>query len=343
LKVKRGEGMKYASVKRDTRLNHRIIDLRTEANQAIFQIESGVGQLFREFLYSNQFMDIHTPKLLDGASEGGAEVFRLPYFSANKIATLAQSPQLHKQMAICSDMERVFEIGPVFRAEKTFSHRHLTEFIGLDVEMTINEHYHEVLELLDQLFFYMFEGLKKRFTKQMNIVSQQFPFQPIEYKYPCPRLLYSEAVAMLRQHGVQMEQYADLKTKDEKILGELVKEKYGADFFILDKFPQEVRPFYSMPSAENENYANAFDLFLRGEEICSGSQRVHEPTLLEERMKKCNVDPETISYYLDAFKYGAPPHAGAGIGLARVVMLFLGLSNIRYTSMFPRDPIRLSP
>jgi len=300
-----------------------------------------VCQLFREYLLSNEFTEIHSPKLIAGASEGGAEVFKLNYFESS--ACLAQSPQLYKQMAVCSDLERVFEIGPVFRAEKSFTHRHLCEFVGLDIEMAFNEHYHEVLDVLDGLFIFLFDGLEKRFSKELEAVSQQYPFQPLKYKKPGVRLQFPEAVAMLKQAGVNMGDLDDLSTENERVLGKLVKQKYDTDFFMLDRFPKNVRPFYTMPDPNHPDYSNSYDFFIRGEEIMSGAQRVHDPILLQERAKEKGVPIESIQAYVDSFKFGALPHAGGGIGLERVVMLYLGLSNIRMTSMFPRDPRRLTP
>jgi aspartyl-tRNA synthetase len=297
--------------------------------------------LFREFLLQNGFTEIHSPKLIGCASEGGAEVFKLGYFETS--AFLAQSPQLYKQMAVCSDLERVFEIGPVFRAEKSFTHRHLCEFVGLDIEMAFQEHYHEVLDVLDGLFLHIFEGLEKRFSKELEAVSRQYPFTPLQYHKPNLRLKFPEAIALLREAGIQVGDLEDFSTDTEKKLGKIVKEKYKTDFYILDKFPKNVRPFYTMPDPTNPDYTNSYDFFLRGEEIMSGSQRIHDPALLQQRATEKGVALHGIQDYVNAFKYGAPPHAGGGIGLERVVMLYLGLSNIRMTSMFPRDPHRLTP
>jgi len=341
LQKQKGEAQKYVEPKRETRLDNRILDLRTPANQAIFKLQSAVGQLFREFLLQNEFTEIHSPKLLGAASEGGAEVFRVKYFE--NWAFLAQSPQLYKQMAICADLERVFEIAPVFRAEKSFTHRHLTEFVGLDLEMSFNEHYHEVLDVLDGLFNHIFTGLKTRFAKELEIVSQQYPFQSFKHKYPSPRIRFSEGVKMLREIGEKMDDFEDLNTDKERKLGALIREKYDTDFFMLDRFPTAVRPFYTMPSPDDPKYSNSYDFFIRGEEIMSGAQRVHDPKLLEKRALECKVGVEGIKDYVSSFRYGAMPHAGGGIGLERVVMLYLGLENIRQTSMFPRDPNRTTP
>jgi nondiscriminating aspartyl-tRNA synthetase len=341
LQKKRAAAQKYVVVNQDTKLDNRVLDLRTPANQAIFRIQSAVCTLFRELLLQQRFVEIHTPKLIGAASEGGASVFKLPYFQTE--ACLAQSPQFYKQMVVCSDFERVFEIGPVFRAENSNTHRHMTEFMGLDLEMSFSHHYHEVLDVMDKLFVGIFEGLETRFKRELEIVNQQYPFEPLQYLKPTLRINYTEGLALLRGAGIEIGDTDDLSTRQEKELGRLVKEKYKTDFFILDKYPKAVRPFYTMVNAEDPRYTNSYDLILRGEEISSGAQRIHDPVMLEKNAIDFGVDPKTIQDYIDAFKYGAPPHAGCGVGLERIVMLFLGLNNIRKSSMFPRDPSRLTP
>jgi aspartyl-tRNA synthetase len=259
-------------------------------------------------------------------------------------ACLAQSPQLYKQMAIEADMDRVFEIGPVFRAENSNTHRHLCEFTGLDMEMTIKEHYSEVLDVLNDLFLHMFDGLNERFKHELEVVNAQHPFEPLKYLNPTLRLTFPEGIKMLQDHGVEgVDPLGDLSTEQERVLGQLVKEKYDTDFYILHKYPLNARPFYTMPCPHDGDYTNSFDIFIRGEEIISGAQRIHDVELLSKRAVECGIEIETIQAYIDAFKYGALPHGGCGVGLERVVMLFLNLGNIRKTSMFPRDPRRLAP
>eukprot|EP01098_Paradermamoeba_levis_P017003 TRINITY_DN94_c0_g1_i2.p1 TRINITY_DN94_c0_g1~~TRINITY_DN94_c0_g1_i2.p1 ORF type:complete len:508 (-),score=165.61 TRINITY_DN94_c0_g1_i2:134-1606(-) len=323
-----------------TRLDHRVIDLRTPANQAIFRVQSAVGNLFRKFLLSKNFMEIHTPKLIPVASEGGSNVFEVRYFEGK--AYLAQSPQLYKQMAVNADFPRVFEIGPVFRAENTNTYRHLTEFVGLDLETMFNDHYHEVLELIGEMFVYMFEELAQ-LKDELRSVNEQFPFEPITFHKPTFRLSFAEGIKLLREAGVEVGDLDDLNTQQEKILGDIVKKKYNTDFFIMDKFPLAVRAFYTMPDPENPQYSNAFDVFLRGNEIVSGAQRIHDFALLEKRIKELGINPEGIQYYLNSFQHGSHPHAGCGLGLERVVMFYLGLNNIRRSSLFPRDPHRTTP
>ncbi|EEY59578.1 aspartyl-tRNA synthetase, putative [Phytophthora infestans T30-4] len=338
----KAEGSTYVNVGLETRLNSRPLDLRTPANQCIMRIQAAVSQLFREFLIQRNFVEIHTPKLVGGASESGANCFTLKYFDQD--AALAQSPQTYKQMACAvAGLERVFEIGPVFRAENSNTHRHMCEFVGLDLEMTIKEHYHEVLEVFSDLFIYIFDGLKERYAKELATINEQYPFEPLKYNKPSLIINFEEGVKMLKEAGADQEPEDDLSTENEKWLGRLVKEKYDTDFYILDKFPLAVRPFYTMPDPTDKRWSNSYDMMIRGEEIVSGAQRVHDPKLLMERMDELGVPQESMRNYIDSFRLGALPHGGGGIGLERVVMLYLGLGNIRKASMFPRDPKRLFP
>ncbi|CEQ42650.1 SPOSA6832_04502, partial [Sporobolomyces salmonicolor] len=337
----------------DTRLDNRVLDLRTITNQAIFKIQSGVGNLFREYLNEKGFVEIHTPKLQSAATESGASVFRVSYFKT--IAFLAQSPQLAKQMCIAADMEKVYEIGPVFRAEDSNTHRHLTEFMGLDLEMAFEEHYHEAMETIDGMLKSIFAGLKQRYAGEIDIVRKQFPHDEFTWLPETLVLKHTEAIKLLQEAGVQqgtppapIGDYDDMSTSSEKALGKIIKEKYGTDYYIIDKFPLEIRPFYTMPDPENPKLSNSYDFFMRGEEILSGAQRVHDAAMLEQRMRDSGINPEDMKPYVDAFRLGCPPHAGGGIGLERVVMLFLKvgsavLNNIRRSSLFPRDPKRTSP
>jgi len=329
-------------VGQETRLDHRWIDLRTPANQSIFRVQSAVCTLFREYLLGQNFIEIHTPKLLSGASEGGADVFQLDYFG--KQACLAMSPQLHKQMATsCGGFERVFEIGPVFRAENSNTRRHLCEFTGMDFEMAICEHYDEVLDVLGNLFVHIFDGLKEKCGPELARVREQHGFDDLQYLRKTLKIDYATGCKMLREAGVDQGDLDDLSTENEKKLGDLVKAKYNTDFYMMDKYPLSVRPFYTMPDPNNPKLSNSYDVFIRGQEILSGAQRVHEPKLIEARAQEWGIDIATISSYVDSFRNGALPHGGGGIGLERVVMLYLGLPNIRKSSMFPRDPRRITP
>ncbi|OBZ78533.1 Aspartate--tRNA ligase, cytoplasmic [Grifola frondosa] len=338
------DDVQFKRVLLDTRLNNRVVDLRTQTNQAVFKLQDAIGHLFREYLDERGFIEIHSPKLQGAATESGASVFQVGYFKGK--AFLAQSPQLAKQMAIAADFERVYEIGPVFRAEDSNTHRHMTEFIGLDLEMAIEEHYHEVMELLDGLFKHMFSSLRARHSNDIEAVRKQFPAEAFKWREGPEgtlRLTFREAVDLLVADGVPREDLDDIDTVNEKRLGRIVRAKYDTDYFIIDKFPMSLRPFYTMPDPEDPTLSNSYDFFMRGEEILSGAQRIHDAALLAEKMRSKGVDPASMTSYLDAFKMGCPPHGGGGIGLERVLMLFLKLNNIRRASLFPRDPKRLEP
>ncbi|XP_014300689.2 aspartate--tRNA ligase, cytoplasmic [Microplitis demolitor] len=329
------------TVNQDKRLDNRVLDLRTPANQAIFRIEAAVTKLFRDILTEKGFVEIHTPKIISAASEGGANVFTVSYFKGS--AYLAQSPQLYKQMAVASDFDKVFTVGAVFRAEDSNTHRHLTEFVGLDLEMAFKYHYHEVLDTIGNMFTELFRRLRDNYADEIATVNQQFKVEPFKFLDPPLKLEFPQAIELLAEAGVTLGEEDDLSTPDEKLLGKLVKAKYDTDFYMLDKYPLAVRPFYTMPDPNNPKASNSYDMFMRGEEIISGAQRIHDPEFLTERAKHHGIDIDKIKSYVDAFRYGCQPHAGGGIGLERVVMLYLGLDNIRKTSMFPRDPKRLTP
>jgi len=361
-------------VEQNTRLNNRWLDLRTPASNAIFKVQSRVCQYFREYLLTQDFCEIHTPKIIGAASEGGANVFKLGYFG--KDAYLAQSPQLYKQMVVQGDLPRVFEVGSVFRAENANTHRHLTEFIGLDIEMAINEHYYEVLDVAEELFAYMFSRLGA--LPELEAINEQHPFNPFVYnvseeivdelkigileegiesadpycgtirnrKTGVLRMPLPKAIELLNANvpaDKQLPLNEDMNTESEKKLGVIMKERYGVDFYILDHFPASARPFYTMPDQKNPEETNSFDMFMRGEEISSGAQRIHDPEMLLANAQRLNVDMGPLKDYVDSFRLGAWPHGGFGVGMERVVMLYLGLKNVRYTSLFPRDPARVTP
>jgi aspartyl-tRNA synthetase len=325
-----------------TRLANRILDLRTATSQSIFRIQSATCNLFRTALDEREFIEIHTPKLQGAATESGASVFQVNYFG--RPAFLAQSPQLAKQMAIAADFGRVYEIGAVFRAENSNTHRHLTEYTGLDIEMAIDEHYHEMLETLDAVIKNILKGIYSKYRREVELIKHQFPSEDIVWLDETPIIRFTDGIKMLNDSGWRSEEGEllpldeDLATRDEIRLGELVKEQYGTDYYVLDKFPRDARPFYTMPDAENDKFTNSFDMFIRGQEIVSGGQRIHDPHMLEENMRRVGIDPEDMEEYLEGFRWGAPPHAGAGVGLERIVMLIMKLGNIRLTSLFHRDP-----
>jgi len=317
------------------------VDLRVPANQAIMRVQSAICMLFREALLARGFVEIHTPKLIAGESEGGSDVFTTDYFGRQ--ACLAQSPQLYKQMAISADLDRVFEIGPVFRAEKSNTRRHLCEFTGLDMEMSFKLHYNEVIQVLHEVFVNIFDGLETRHAAEVAAIRAQYPSERPKWTEAPVVIHWEQAMAMLEAAGEEAPGLDDLNTAQERALGRLVAEQFATDFFFLDRFPSAVRPFYTMPCPDDRRYSNSYDLFLRGEEICSGAQRVHDPQLLEETITSKGVPLEPLQAYIDSMRHGMPPHGGGGVGLERVVFLYLGLDNVRKASMFPRDPSRCTP
>lgn len=327
----------------ELRLDNRWMDLRAPANNAIMRIQSAICQLFRESLYAQGFCEIHTPKLIAGESESGAGVFKTDYFGSE--ACLAQSPQLYKQMAISSDLTRVFEIAPVFRAENSNTRRHLCEFTGLDLEMAINDHYMETLEVVHNVFKHIFSGLETRWAKELAVIREQYASEPVTFtEEPCV-IHWEEGMELVKEAGFDIgDGMGDLTGAMELALGKAVKEKYGTDFFMLDKYPAEIRPFYTMPNPDDSRFSNSYDMFLRGQEICSGAQRCHDPDLVVEILDQKGIEMgEGLKTYIESFRHGVSPHAGAGIGLERVVFLYLGLDNVRKASMFPRDPNRCTP
>ncbi|KDB22099.1 aspartate-tRNA(Asn) ligase [Trichophyton interdigitale MR816] len=333
-----------------TRLDNRILDLQTETSQAIMAISSGVAQLFSEYMLKSGSRWIFTSKITGAATEGGSGVFEISYFKRK--AYLSQSPQLGKQMCIAGDMMSVFEIGPVFRAEDSNTHRHLTEFIGLDFEKTFQKHYHEVLDFAENLLVFILSELKIRFKDEIAVVQKSYP-KAGEFKLPkdgkALRLKYMEALGFLKEAGVDVSEQErfenDFTTAMEKQLGRIIREKYDTDFYVVDKFPSAVRPFYTKSCPDDPTFSNSYDFFMRGEEIMSGAQRINDAKELEEAMVARGVEPnqEGFEDYINGFRQGCAPHAGGGLGLNRIVQFFLGLPNIRLATLFPRDPQRLRP
>ena len=334
----------------NARLNNRVLDGRTAANQAIFHLQSGISNLFIEFMNENRFTWINSSKLAGAATEGGAGVFEIKYFDTK--AYLTQSPQFYKQMAIAMDIKRVCEIGPVFRAENSNTHRHLTEFTGLDFEMVIKNHYHEVLDFGERLMLFIINNLQVRpeYKRLVKVVEEVFPGAG-DFKLPdnkkAVRLTFAEGIKLLNENGIEAGEFDDMSTSQEKSLGKIIREKYGTDFYTLDKFPSAIRPFYTHPDPSNPKLSNSYDFFMRGQEIMSGAQRVHDYNQLCEQMRKNDppLDPlsDGFKHYTDAFKYGCAPHGGGGLGLNRILQFYLGLPDIRFATLFPRDPGRLAP
>ncbi|KAH6677674.1 aspartyl-tRNA synthetase-like protein [Halenospora varia] len=331
-------------------LNNPAMHKRAPVSQAIADIRIAVEDYFCEYLRAQRFKKFHPPSLIGAASEGGANVFKMPYFE--KEAFLAQSPQFYKQFEIAGGRKRVYCVGPVFRAENSNTPRHMTEFIGLDLEMEIEEHYHEVMHMLEGVLLHIFKSLAKNQREEIELVRSVYPSEefllPEEGKEV--RLTFAEGQALLRTEGppefANVTDDEDMSTPQEKALGALIRKKYNSDFYVLDKFPVDARPFYAMPDPENPKVTNAYDFMMRGQEILSGGQRLHLPAELEAHIRFKGLDPNQpgIKEYVDVFKsVGVPPHGGGGIGLDRVVAWYLNLPSVQLVCDYPRTPKRLSP
>ncbi|KAK4162011.1 tRNA synthetases class II-domain-containing protein [Cladorrhinum sp. PSN259] len=333
-----------------THLDNIVMHKRSAVQQAIADIRIEVKNLFRSYLTERGFKEFEPPCLIGAASEGGANVFRLPYFERE--AFLAQSPQFYKQIEVAGGRKRVFSIGPVFRAENSNTPRHMTEFTGLDLEMEINKTYHEAIDIIEGVLLHILRTLKERCAEEIAIVRSVYPSE--DFLLPEPgkevRLTFAEGQKLLREEGPEefrsVSDFEDMSTPQEKALGALVRKNFGTDFYVLDKFPSEARPFYAKEDEKNPAVTNAYDFFLRGQEVLSGGQRINNPVELEARIRAKGVDPESpgIKEYVDIFRQaGVPPHAGAGLGLDRVVAWFLNLPSVHLAAYYPRTPKRLLP
>ncbi|MCD8180334.1 MAG: aspartate--tRNA(Asn) ligase [Firmicutes bacterium] len=315
----------------ETSMAHRSVALRHPEQRAVFKIAEGVVSGFREFMLSQNFTEIHTPKIVAAGAEGGANIFKLKYF--DKDAYLAQSPQFYKQTCVAF-FDRVFEIAPVYRAEKHNSTRHLNEYIGLDFEMGFINDMHDVMETETAMLKYVVDYLSKNYDHELKMLNAVLPVIK-----DIPSVTFFEALDILGKSHNQF----DLDPTDEVKLCEYAKENLDSEFIFVEKFPGLKRPFYAMDSKDDPKLAESFDLLFRGLEITTGGQRIHDYQEQLDKLKRYHIEPEELGSYLEIHKYGMPPHGGLGIGLERVVMKLLNLSNIREASLFPRDIHHLDP
>ena len=323
------------SAELDTRLNNRFMDVRKPEVKAIFELKSMMVELIEEAVRSNGFTQVYTPKIGAAGAEGGAELFKVKYFE--KDAYLAQSPQLYKQILMSTGLDRVFEIGPAFRAEHSNTNRHVTEFISFDGEMSWIENEEQVMAMIEEIIDHVLKGLKEKGAKQLALLGKEITVPARPY----PILTYSECLKIVNDGGLDLKEGDDLGTEGEKIVGDHMAAK-GCDLYFIAEYPEEAKPFYIMEK-DGTPYSFSFDLDYRGQEISSGGQREHRYDKLVARMEKKGLNPEDFGFYLDAFKYGMPPHGGWGIGIERLLVKMLDLSNIREAILFPRDPARLAP
>ncbi|HTZ87466.1 MAG TPA: aspartate--tRNA(Asn) ligase [Solirubrobacteraceae bacterium] len=323
----------------DKRIDWRYLDLRRPDRKLIFEVQTTTEWAMRDFWRKEHFIEIHTPKLTGAATESGAELFKLEYFE--RMATLAQSPQFYKQMAMASGFGKVFEIGPVFRANPSFTSRHDTEFTSVDVEISWIDSHGDVMSFEERWLAHVLGVVREVHGEQ---IAQTFDTAVVVPEVPFPRITLEDAKQQLRDagHGAPGEGH-DLDPPSERALSALIKERHGHEFTFVTDYPTSVRPFYHMRYDEQPTVTKSFDLLWRGIELTTGAQREHryEQLLAQAREKK--VDTEAISYYLDFFRFGAPPHGGFGFGLTRLLMQMLGQENVREVTFLYRGPHRLEP
>ncbi len=322
-------------VQMDTLLNHRVLGMRHPKEQAIFKIQSGISTAFRQFLIEKDFTEIHTPKIVSRGAEGGANLFELDYFETK--AYLAQSPQFYKQMMVISGLERVFEVAPVFRAEKHSTSRHLNEYVSLDLEMGMVEDIESLMTLENECLIYIMDYLKGHFEKELLLLGNPLP----EVLKTIPRMPLPQALDILREEYGLTSLENDIDPEGEKCITDYAQKTFGSDFIFLTHYPRSKRPMYTHYNADGTT--NSFDLIFRGIEITTGGRRLHDYEALEKAIIEAGYQVEDYSDYLECFKYGAPPHGGLAIGLERLTAKCLGFDNLRRATLFPRDRGRLRP
>ena len=320
----------------EAKLDRRSLSLRNIRERARFRIQEGIVRGFRDFLYEQGFTEIHTPKIGAKSAEGGANMFRLSYF--HRPAVLQQSPQLYKQMMV-GVFDRVFETGPVFRAEKHNTRRHLNEYTSLDFEMGYIHSFLDICAMETGFLQYTMKLLEKEYSKELKLLNITLPdVEKIPYVH------FDEAKRLVSEkYNRKIRNPFDLEPEEEELIGKYFKEEYNADFVFVTHYPSKKRPFYAMDDPEDTRYTLSFDLLYHGLEITTGGQRIHDLSMLEEKIQEKGMTEEGLEQYLDAFRFGMPPHGGLGIGLERLTMQLLGEDNVREACLFPRDMSRLEP
>ena len=324
----------------DTRLDWRYLDLRRPENLLLFNVQTTALAAMREYWVQNRFIEIFTPKLMGSPSESGAELFELPYFETK--AYLAQSPQFYKQMAMAAGFERVFEIGPVFRADPSFTSRHMTEFTSIDMEMSWVNAHEDVIVSIENWLQHVFRRVAEAHGQE---IQTRLGFTVTVPALPFPRITMAEAMEVLNAYNYQLppERKGDIDPGGERLLGQWVKQKFDHDIFFLTDWPVTARPFYHMRHPDAPGLTRSFDVIARGLEIITGAQREHRYDVLKQQAVEKGLRLDLIQFYLDFFRYGCPPHGGFALGLARFLMVLLGIQNIRETVFLFRGPARLQP
>ncbi len=321
----------------DMRIDYRWVDLRTDKNQLMFKVQTAFVRAMRDFLLNQNFMEIHTPKLIGTASESGSDVFEVKYF--DRKAYLAQSPQFYKQMAMASGFERIFEVGPVFRAEKSFTSKHTTEFTGFDLEFSYIQSYKDVMKMEEELLTYALAQVKEQYG---DAIAETFGLEVIVPETPFPVIKLEDLYKELEQefgYVVPEEEKGDLTTEAERLSYEWVKKKYNHEFLFITDYSAEKRAFYHM--RDEEGTPMGYDLIWRGVEITTGAQREHRYDVLKKQAEEKGL-AEDVKFYLEFFKYGCPPHGGFGLGVDRMTMLLVG-THINEAMFLFRSPKRLTP
>jgi aspartyl-tRNA synthetase len=323
----------------DKRMDWRFLDLRNPKQNLIFRIQTTFEHALRTYWVDNDFVELHTPKLMASASESSAELFEVGYFDTK--AYLAQSPQFFKQMAQSAGFGKIFEVGPAFRADPSFTSRHATEFTSIDSEISWIDSHEDVMQLHEDLLVVAFTAVKEKHGDEVKAL---FDVEVTVPTKPFPRIPLAEAKEIVKQHGYEVPRDdADMDPEGERRIAAYVKETYGHEFVFLTDYASSIRPFYHMRHEGDQGLTNSYDLIFNGTEISTGAQREHRIDVLVEQVKEKGHDPEELEAYLEFFRYGVPTHGGFGMGLARVLMLMLHQASIREVTYLFRGPTRLEP
>ena len=320
----------------EAKLEYRPISLRNVRERAIFKIQEGIARGFRDFMFSKHFTEIRTPKIVAGNAEGGANVFKMEYFG--KRAFLAQSPQFYKQTMV-GVYDRVFEVAPVFRAEKHNTTRHLNEYTSMDFELGYIDSFVDIMETEQEMLAYTFDLLKREYAKEIKILNITLPDAS-----KIPSVRFDKAKELVAEkYNRKIKNPYDLEPEEEHLIGQYFKEEYDSDLVFVTHYPSKKRPFYAMDDPTDDRFTLSFDLLFKGMEITTGGQRIHDYQMIVDKMERRGMDISDFTNYLMIFKHGMPPHGGAGIGLERLTMKLMDEVNVRETTLFPRDVSRLEP
>ncbi len=322
----------------DKQMDWRYVSLRQPQNLLIFKVQTLLEQAMREFWRNNGFLEIHSPKLTPAATESGSELFTLPYF--NTQACLAQSPQFYKQMAMAAGFDRIFEIGPVFRANPSFTSRHDTEFTSVDMEISWIDSHEDVMKIEETWLTYVMSQISREYGSEIETT---FGVRVVVPTLPFPRISLDEARGILAKHGHVISHKEDLDPEGERMLARHILEQTGHEFVFVTDYPVSVRAFYHMRQKDNPEITKSFDLLWKGLEVTTGAQREHRYEQLKKQAEEKGIELEPIQDYLNFFRYGCPPHGGMGVGLTRLLMILLDRKNVREVTYLYRGPNRLRP